>query len=222
MLTKGRRHHEIIQKSLLKPLKSGAIDLEFDHLAVAGETLEDAVSSVENTLGLSLSRGGQHPHFGTHNFVMSLGGMEYLEVIAIDPSATPIASPRWFDLDRFKGEPRLSNWICRVDDIAAVPPHVGDPVALTRGDLKWTMAVPTDGILPYDNCFPALIEWQGPHPALRLPDVGARLERLTISHPEALMLSKELPIFDKRLSFEPGPAGLHAEIATPHGLRVLE
>ena len=40
-------------------------------------------------------------------------------VLAADPAQPRPAWPRWFDLDRFTGPPRLTNWICRCDDIAA-------------------------------------------------------------------------------------------------------
>ena len=39
---------------------------------------------------------------------------------------------------------------------------------LSRGDLRWQMAVPGDGILPFDNMFPALMQWHSPHPAAQL------------------------------------------------------
>ena len=60
--------------------------------------------------------GGKHAHMGTHNRLLSLGDL-YLEVIAPDPEAPRPAWPRWFDLDNFDGPPRLTNWICRSDDL---------------------------------------------------------------------------------------------------------
>ena len=48
------------------------------------------------------------------------------------------------------------------------------------------MAVPADGKLPFDGCFPALIQWEGAlHPARALPESGLRLTRLEIAHPQA-------------------------------------
>lgn len=81
--------------------------------------------------------------------------------------------------------------------------------------------MPKSGILPYDNIFPALIQWQGPHPAPRLTQQGCSLRRLVVSHPEAQALAELLPLDDARVVFEPGPAALRAEIDTPHGLRHL-
>ncbi|WP_065328902.1 VOC family protein [Tritonibacter mobilis] len=199
--------------------------MELDHFAIAANTLAEATAHVEEALGVPLQPGGQHAVFGTHNRLLGLADGLYLEAIAIDPEATPERQPRWFDLDRFDGAARITNWICRSSDLdstlAALPVDAGAPVSLTRGDLSWQMAVPKSGILPYDNIFPALIQWQGPHPAPRLTQQGCSLRRLVVSHPEAQALAELLPLDDARVVFEPGPAALRAEIDTPHGLRHL-
>ncbi len=199
--------------------------MELDHLAVAGESLEAALAHVEEALGVPLQPGGQHEVFGTHNYLLGLADGLYLEAIAVDPNVEPQRSPRWFDLDRFSGAPRISNWICRCYEMADVlrklPSGVGAPVALTRGDLRWDMAVPKDGILPFDNMFPALIEWHSAHPAPRLTQQGCALERLVIAHPEAGALRDALPLKDNRVEFETGAAGFEASFSTPHGRRVL-
>ena len=202
--------------------------MRLDHLAVAAETLEAGRALVEERLGLRLQTGGKHAHFGTHNLLLGLEDGLYLEVIAVDPEAPAPGYPRWFDLDRFSGLARLQTWICAVDDLDAAVvqyPRAGAPVALARGDLRWRMAVPEDGVLPWDNRFPALIEWQGAaHPVARLEASGARLERLVVCHPEAAALGAALgPVLrDARVVFEPGASSLRAEIATSGGLKVLE
>ena len=199
--------------------------ITLDHFAVAAPTLAAASAHVEAALGVEMQPGGAHQVFGTHNRLLGLADGLYLEAIAIDPEATPERSPRWFDLDRFTGAARISNWICRSDDLAAtlaaLPVDAGAPVALTRGDLRWQMAVPASGALPYDNCFPALMQWQGPHPAPRLTQQGCALRRLVISHPDAPALRDLLPLTDPKVVFEPGPPAILAEIDTPHGLRQL-
>lgn len=133
---------------------------------------------------------------------------------------------RWFDLDRFEGAPRLTNWICRVPDIEAslalFADGVGTPIDLTRGALRWRMAVPPNGRLPFDNLFPALIQWQGDlHPANMLQDSGCRLKRLVVYHPDALSLAEHLGALDP-VVFDTGPAAMQAEFETPHGSRTLE
>ena len=124
----------------------------FDHFAVSGETLDAAVAHVEENLGVKMGPGGQHAHFATHNRLIGLEDGLYLEAIAADPSTPDPAYPRWFDLDSFSGTPRITNWICRVDDLeetlSGLPKGAGTPVSLARGDLRWKMAVPADGKLP--------------------------------------------------------------------------
>lgn len=200
--------------------------LQFDHLAISCTDLDAGTRAVAQALGVTPGPGGVHPHFGTHNRLLSLGPDAYLEVIAIDPSAPDPGRPRWFGLDRFAGETRLTNWILRSDDLeadlAAADPGAGTPVALSRGDLRWRMAVPESGLLPFDNLHSALIQWDAPHPAPNLPDHGLRLEALTVSHPEAGRLRAALPgLDDPRIGFEVGPAALRARIATPDGVRLL-
>ena len=200
--------------------------MQLDHLAVAGATLEAATAHVQDALGVELQSGGKHAKFGTYNTLLGLADDLYLEAIAVDPDAPDPGRPRWFDLDRFSGKPRLSNWVCRVSDLQAstqeLPLDIGDIHNLERGALRWRMAVPGSGCLPFDNLFPALIQWQGDlHPTKMLQASGCRLRRLVVYHPDALDLARVLGPLDK-VEFDSGPAALHAEFETPHGPRVLQ
>jgi glyoxalase-like protein len=178
---------------------------------------------------VDLSAIGEHPHMGTHNRLLSLGPAEYLEVIAINPGAPGPDQPRWFDIDGFVGAARITNWICRAPDLAAAlamaPEGSGSIWDLARGDFRWRMAIPGDGKLPFDGCFPALIEWQGKaHPAPRLADHDIRLTDLTLTHPAAEALSAALAslITDDRLYVTAGPAPrITATFSTPTGAVTL-
>lgn len=202
--------------------------LALDHLAVSAGKLDEGVAWVEMALGVPLAGGGKHPHMGTHNRLLGLGDI-YLEVIATDPDATKPGHPRWFDLDHFRGPPRLTNWICRADDIdvalSAAPPGTGTATDLSRGDYRWRFAIPATGRLPFDDSFPALIQWQGNlHPAKALPDQGVRLLRLEITHPDASALQATLSgqLSDPRVAIRLGPhRSFRATFSTPHGTRVL-
>lgn len=200
-----------------------------DHLAISAASLDAGVAYVEALFGVEMAPGGTHPVMGTHNRLLSLGPDFYLEVIAIDAGAPKPSHARWFGLDQFSGPPRLTNWIARCYNMAAalkrLPPELGQPVALTRGDFRWKMAVPASGELPYNGMFPALIEWQGnAHPALLLPDHGFRLAELQIVHPRADQLRDQLgAVMDlNRVHIEQGEvAGISARIHTPLGMREL-
>ena len=204
--------------------------LELDHLAVSGESLEAAVAHVEDALGVAMGAGGQHAHFGTHNRLLGLGDGLYLEAIAVDPDVASLPYKRWFDLDRLSGAPRLGNWICRSDKLvtdvagmAGVGLDVGQPVALTRGDLRWRMAVSESGELPFDDMFPGAdaVGCCCDARALLAPS-GCRLLRLEVAHPEAYRLRQVVGLADTRVVFVEGAAELRAQFETPHGERVLQ
>lgn len=200
--------------------------LSLDHLAVAGETLAEAVAHVEEALGVKMGPGGEHAHFGTHNQLIGLADGLYLEAIAANPAAGQLPYPRWFDLDRLEGAPRLGNWICRSDDLEAelarLDVDAGKAIALSRGDLRWRMAVPETGILPFDNRFPALIQWDvAVTPAEILAPSGVALTRLEVAHPEAEALKDAVGLGESRVVFVTGSSELRATFDTPHGARVL-
>lgn len=203
--------------------------LSLDHLAVVCRTIEEGTSYVEAVLGVEMSPGGKHPDMGTHNTLVSLGPSAYLEVIAIDPEAPKPDHPRWFHLDAYDGPPRIMNWICATDDLEdaldAAPDGSGEPMELSRGDMAWRMAVPTNGVLPFDGAMPALIEWETEmHPNRRLPDHGLRLSRLDVFHPQSEALMAAFPALYNLtdVAVLEGPEKrLIASVSTPEGMRVI-
>ncbi len=192
-----------------------------DHVAIAATDLAAGAAAGEAALGVPLLPGGQHLRDGTHNRLLGLGEGLYLEVIARDPGLIP-EGPRWFGLDRFAGPPRPANWICAVPDLdaalAAAPASAGRARELSRGDLRWRIAVPDDGSLPWDGAFPTLIEWPAgiTPPGQSLPDSGVRLTGWEVHHPEAGAIAARLPVIGK-VSFHPGPARFVARFDTPRG-----
>ncbi|MEM9344456.1 MAG: VOC family protein [Pseudomonadota bacterium] len=197
--------------------------LSLDHLIVVGETLDAAAAHVEAALGVPTQAGGRHDAMGTHNRLLGLGPGVYLEAIAIDPAGRTPEMPRWYNMDRFTGPPRLTHWAARTPDLdtalAMMPPGTGAPLALKRGDYAWTMAIPETGQTPFDGMSPALLSWVGPHPADALEDRGCTLNWLGIQHPDIDSLAPLIDLDHIRISA--GPMGLRAEIETPNGPRVL-
>ncbi|MGB3243100.1 MAG: VOC family protein [Sulfitobacter sp.] len=202
--------------------------MQFDHIAISGGTLAQATAHAEATLGVKLQTGGEHAQFHTHNMLLGLDDGLYLEALSVMPDAPATGQPRMFGIDKFNGPARLTNWICRCKDIdttlAALPEGFGTPVSVARGDFRWRMAVPETGFLPFDNCAPAFIEWQGDmHPAPLLTPSHCRLITLTVTHPDAMALHAMLAphLNDDRIRFEIGPAALVASFNTPSGPRIL-
>lgn len=199
--------------------------LQLDHIVVSARTLEEGRDHVEALLGVPVQPGGKHALFGTHNLLLGLEDGVYLEIISIDPDAPDPGRARLFDLDRFDGPPRLTHWVCRsdaleADMVRAFGPEL-DPLALARGDLNWRMGMPEDGTLPFDNLFPAMIDWgQGPMAADRLAPSGCRLTGLEIGHPDAARIDAALSgLLNEPLAAivaRPQP-GITAVLETPRG-----
>ena len=167
----------------------------FDHLVVAAATLEQGETYLEERLGVRPQRGGKHLAMGTHNSLIKLGAQRYLEVIAIDPEASPPGHARWFGLDAtalqsaLRAMPRLIHWVARTADIdaarRALAVDPGAVEAMNRGAFEWRITVPADGSLPAGGVLPTLIQWaDARHPTDAMPDAGVRLVALAGAHPQ--------------------------------------
>ena len=204
-----------------------------DHLVVTAPTLESGTDWVQRELGVTLQQGGEHPTMGTHNRLLRLGETTYLEVIAVNPAAPKPERPRWFGLDGLSpASPRLAAWVARTPDIettfTACAKPLGAILPMHRGELRWRISVPDDGVPTLGGIVPALIEWATqPHPAAKLPDSGCTLLRLEGFHPDKTNARTVLESIraDGLLELHPLPASdkprLVAHVLTPGGTRVL-
>lgn len=193
-----------------------------DHLVITAGTLAAAAAHGQAAMGCEPGPVGSHAAMGTQNRLWSLGSADYLEALAPDPGAPALNQARWFGLDRGLSA-RFGAWVLRVEDIDAAlvdaPEGIGPALAMGRGRFRWRITVPDSGLLPFDGVFPALIAWDGSMPAPGLEDRGARLVRLTVSHPQAGALGWALSMLtsDDRLVVKRGPPGLSALIHTEAG-----
>jgi hypothetical protein len=179
------------------------IHCKLDHLVMAAADLDAGREYLEDMLGVRIESGGRHDSVGTHNRLLRLGDDQYLEVIAIDPSAAPPARPRWFALDdpamqaAIRSVPRLVTWVARTSDIdkaAARAPYKDLEIRdMARADLRWRMTFTADGRLLGEGVLPLLIEWQAePMPPQRLPDAGCALKRFVVQTPQAQRVQRVL------------------------------
>lgn len=177
--------------------------LQLDHLVVAAATLEQGTAWCRATFGVAPAAGGRHAFMGTHNRLLRLHGATpetwseaYLEIIAIDPDAPRPDRARWFGLDEptvqaaVATAPRLVHWVVRAADSEAVRADWAargvdpGPVEFAErqvpgGWLRWRITIPGDGRPADHGRVPALIAWEGPHPAARI-DPPAALELLGV------------------------------------------
>ena len=220
-----------------------------DHLVVLASSLASGVAWAEATLGVTPGPGGEHPLMGTHNRLLRLSngkgqpGAAYLEIIAINPAATPTLQPpehRWFDMDDpalrervAQMGPQLVHWVARVPALAAallawreLGIDRGEARAASRntpaGLLQWQISLRPDGQRLFDGCLPTLIEWGPHHPTATMPDSGLALQSLTLQHPQATLLQAACQAIglDEVLISE-GPGRLSAQLATPRGTLTL-
>ncbi len=80
--------------TVTSPIFSLKPALKLDHLVIAARTLDEGARYVAARLGVETAAGGAHPLMRTHNRLLNLYGGAYLEVIAIDPAAAPLACSR--------------------------------------------------------------------------------------------------------------------------------
>lgn len=218
-----------------------------DHLVVMASDLAQGVAWCEATLGVTPGPGGEHPLMGTHNRLLTIATAEhrtaYLEIIAINPVATPSISSgarRWFDMDDLALQatvaqhgPRLTHFVAGVPDITAALATLaardidrGAAVQASRptprGLLQWQISVRPDGQRLFDGCLPTLIEWGNTHPTQAMADCGVALHSLQVQHPQAPALVAAYDALGlATVSVRTGPARLCAQLQTPKGLVTL-
>jgi len=210
--------------------------LKLDHLTVIAPNLAEGVAHVRECLDLDIPFGQRHFYMGTHNHLLQLGGMVYLEIISVDPQANPPSRPRWFGLDDLRkvrrewdAGQRLRGWVARTDGMAVAiqgrEATFGRAVALPFEAPSFDFAIPDDGSLPLDGALPSLIDRRGkPRSMASMPDLGARLQSFSLEHPDVDDILAHLrdPGVDHPPSVTLGTALTYrARIRTPAGIKTL-
>jgi hypothetical protein len=209
-----------------------------DHLAVGARTLEEGVNFIRHELGVEIPPGGVHPHMGTHNHLMRLGENMFLEVLAINPEGASPTQPRWFGLDdpavrhSIARQPRLLTWVANTTDLAAATAGAaldyGTVNQLSRGDLRWSFALPEDGRLLAAGMLPYLMQWSCEvHPSSGMAERDCELKSITLRHANSEWLGVQLRSIAAAdlVHIETIPVGSEPEIvacvATPGGEKYL-
>lgn len=215
--------------------------LAIDHLVVAAASLAQGVAWCEATLGVTPGPGGTHVLFGTHNRLLKIAApafpLAYLEIIAVDPAAPPQRRVRWFGLDEPVLQQRLARSPCLIHAVARTETlgvqrqallvaglDLGEAVQASRdtpqGRLAWQILVRNDGRVLCGGALPTLIQWEGTHPAARMPESGLILRTLTLNGVPAAA-RELLQLRHVQVQSGLGPA-LSATLDTPLGIVTLE
>lgn len=204
-----------------------------DHLLLGVANLDHGIDWVEQRTGVRAAIGGSHPGAGTRNALLSLGGAQYLEIIAPDPAQTTYG----FRMDlKTMTEPRLVWWAAKVSDIEAVAkkgrdarvqmvgPRDGSRVRPDGKMLKWkSLAIASDFAVDGIDPIPFFIEWaEGTvHPSQDAPG-GCTLRSFEIEHPRAAAVSDALKQIGVDVSVRQADVvALVATIETSRGQLVL-
>ncbi|MBA2667031.1 MAG: VOC family protein [Trueperaceae bacterium] len=172
----------------------------FDHVVVAGPTLDALVKLLRDETGVGAAPGGRHVGHGTHNALAHLehgsshtaasGEACYLELLALDP--TQDGGPFGEGIAHVDA-PTLHTWCLRdgdADDLARRIDRAGAtarrlPMSRLRSDgseLAWELVF-VDAH-PFGPLVPFFVDWRGArHPAPELPR-GLVLERFALGHPD--------------------------------------
>ena len=208
---------------------------QIDHFTVGAASLEAGASALHEALGLTIPKGSKHDAMSTHNCVCQAGNSSFFELISIDPEAPDPGRARWFSLDdpatkaKIADRPRALNWVVNTPDLDAVvagsPVDLGEIVHFQRGDRTWRLTVPADGSMVEGGLIPAFIEWSpGPHPSTGQQDIGLRLERIVLTHPDPEAMKTALAALnvDQLAEVQEGERGLSFRVSTENGSFVLD
>jgi hypothetical protein len=174
-----------------------------DHIMLGIADLDRGIRELESLTGVRAVYGGEHPHLGTHNALISLGPETYLEVIA--PRAGTTVSPDLADLAKLEHLTPVG-WAVSMPDVAALRARLAKSGIKTTEPRPGSRKTPSGAVLqwetagidsPLDNA-PFFIRWSDPqlHPAKTSP-AGCTLLGIELDDPNAAELTR----IDQALGF---------------------
>jgi len=198
-----------------------------DHLVFGVPDLARGIELLEHRTGVRARFGGQHPGRGTHNALMSLGGRQYLEIIAIDPMQVEASSLHFPELKHLS-EPRLIAWAVAVEDLVETARRATAQNIDTIGPLAGSRAQADGSLLswqtlrlsgPRTEGLPFFIEWQKgtAHPSQHSPS-GCTLALFEVEHTDIEWMRHTLKGLGVDANVVPSATvRLKARLQTPKG-----
>jgi glyoxalase-like protein len=195
-----------------------------DHIILGVSDLDEGVARFEQLTGVRPVYGGKHP-MGTHNALVSLGGRSYLEIIALQPGASPPASLA--DLSRLT---RLTpvGWAVSANDLEHLRSRLaiaglrlteakeGSRQTPSGTTLRWH----TFGLGDEVEEAPFFIVWaaESPHPSSTSP-TGCTLERWSVTGPNGDLLARLRSALDLPVDTATAPTlAMSLTLACPKGV----
>jgi hypothetical protein len=218
-----------------KPLaEARTVRESVDHLLLGARELDEGIAWLDARTGVKAQPGGSHPGVGTRNALVSLGGRQYLEIIAPDPAQSAFN----FNIDlRALPAPRLVTWAVSTPDVDAAAaaahrhglevfgPRDGSRTRPDGSVLQWRTAGVRASFAEADvDPVPFFIEWasKSHHPSSDAPP-GCRLVDVAIAGPEPAKLEAVLASLGVAATVaKAAHARLTATLDTPKGRVTLE
>jgi hypothetical protein len=196
-----------------------------DHVILGVNDLERGIEELERLTGVRAVFGGAHPGRGTHNALISLGGSQYLEILAPNPKDE---SPAWIGELKSLASLTPVGWAAKGEDLPAlqqslrsqsVPTGEVRPGERKKPDgtrLAWKtleLASPSSDLLPF------FIEWDAgsAHPSATSP-AGCKLTGFILEDPAPDTLRKTLQAAGLAVEVRQAQeSGLRISLACPKG-----
>ena len=189
--------------------------LQIDHLVIGIAALDAGVRKFEELTGVRPAYGGEHPHLGTHNALISLGDRTYLELLAPRPGADVTESLQFLaqlpEITPVMWAVSTNNITETADRLASAGYEVTEPVPGSRrqengSTLHWTileMAAPNLAGAPF------FIEWSetSVHPSESSPG-GCELGSLEIKDPRPDQLQGLIQLLGLNVNVEQAASSL--------------
>jgi catechol 2,3-dioxygenase-like lactoylglutathione lyase family enzyme len=207
---------------------ANAPNARIDHLILGVADLDRAIEDLEKLTGVRPVYGGKHPT-GTHNALVSLGDRVYLELIAVQPGATP--PPLFAALSGLEKTAPIG-WAVSADDGPALR-HSLESAGFKLTELRpgsrttssgTTLQWQTFGLAPNVRDAPFFILWgaETPHPSVTSP-AGCTLERLALAGPQIEDLKRLRDALGLSVEVAQGAkAGLTFTLKCPKGVVTFE
>jgi hypothetical protein len=205
-----------------------------DHLLLGAPDLDAGIAWFEERTGVKAAIGGVHPGAGTRNALASLGGRQYLEIIAPDPAQSVFNFQ--IDLRRLTA-PRLVTWAATSSDVEATAaaatkagykifgPRDGSRARPDGVTLRWRTVGILAGFAEAEiDPTPFFIQWAADarHPSSDSPS-GCRLTAFEIRHVDpAKLKSALLALGLDALVARSDTTRLRATLDTPKGPVVID
>lgn len=200
-----------------------------DHVIVGISDLQRGIEELERLTGVRAVYGGAHPGRGTHNALMSLGGAQYLEILAPNPEDQ--GSTPWIGELGSLASLTPVGWAARSRDLAALQRTL-EAQGVETGEIRPGARDRPDGtriawktldLKAPSPLLPFFIEWEpgGAHPSETSPQ-GCRLTDFVLHDPAPEALRRPLQAaglgVEVREAKEPG---MRISLTCPKGDLVL-